>query len=48
MVFQVTVLHGKVILDSLYWTGDNLGKKMNFVMNHAHGAGSIARPVPAV
>ena len=29
----------------LYWAGDNLVNEMNFVMNHASGAGSIARPV---
>ena len=29
----------------LCWAGDNLANEMNFVMNHAPGAGSITRPV---
>ena len=29
----------------LYWAGDDLVNEMNFVMDHAPGAGSIARPV---
>ena len=29
----------------IYWRGDRLVNEMNFDMNHAPGAGSIARPV---
>ena len=29
----------------LYWAGDNISKWDEFYMNHAPGAGSIARPV---
>ena len=29
----------------LYWAGTTWANEMNFVMNHATGAGSIARPV---
>ena len=28
----------------LYWAGDTLANKVNFAMNHAPGAGSIAQP----
>ena len=36
--------HGSA-LERLYWAADNLANEMNFVVNHTHGAGSIARPV---
>ena len=29
----------------LYWAEDNLANEMNFVTNHAPGAGTLARPV---
>ena len=40
--------HGSALV-KLYLAGDNLGyNEMNYDMNHAPGAGSIARPRPAV
>ena len=36
MVFQATILHCKVILGQTTWTNE-----MNFIVNHAPGAGSI-------
>ena len=39
------VLGHESALVSLYWAGDNWANGMNFVMNHAPGAGSLARLV---
>ena len=39
------VLGHDSVLIRLYWAGATWGNEVNFVMNHAPGAGSIARPV---
>ena len=43
-VYMIGVLGHDPALGRLYWARD-LGNQMNFVMNHAPGAGSIAQPV---
>ena len=40
MVFYAMIMHCKAILSGTIWASE-----MNFDMNHALGAGSIARPV---
>ena len=42
---KIGVLGHNSALGRLHWAGDNLGYQINFVMKHATGAWSIARPV---